>query len=474
MSTQQERQAEIASLEQQVAAGSGEDQAVNTDASVGVDEPAKSNIADITEQLESQVNNTSNRSVRSRTRDLNALNRKINNPRSNEDFGLSDYKASLDQRIEELAVRRKEDQEFINDRYDKQIADTEQDQANEAGGVRSKLVRMGGFLGESASHVGALVDLNQQHRDEINYLESQRTTELAEARRAYADQEFDLAERKFEAVQKTEQLIQDSKAKHFQRELQIRQEQRTAEQFELEVNELRKTTVDASERQGKVLDLIASGYEDPAKIMNFLNHDNDGRRVADFTLGEVAGVIDAYNTSLKDETIQVVGTPSTGIWQLQFDKKGNLIDKQMKLAPQRTSSSGSSVNSALNKVLDPDTLAQYNQRFGTNLPFGTTYAAFVGQQDQGVPTSNFSSGVPLYEQVFDVLKGSDNVNSFKHDAGVDGKFFSHKNTEVKDELRAKQTEMQNKGYNQQQQEAYFTNVLEQFNNGTLNDTLPAI
>jgi len=131
------------------------------------------------------------------------------------------YMAELQRQNDALDARRAADEAAINSSFD--VARKKQDiaQTHETGTFTSTLARIGGYLGDSASAQGALVNLNQQHQFEISDLEAKRASALQEAKNAVDEKQSALAIKKAQEYKDLSKEIQDRKEKFFTQSMQI-------------------------------------------------------------------------------------------------------------------------------------------------------------------------------------------------------------------------------------------------------------
>lgn len=191
----------------------------------------ESNVSEILTSLRNKSNNVSEDVVRSDTKSISKLGADIVNPET-QTFNISEYRKESEARRKELKSRAKEVRNRINASYDGGVEDKKNDQKNSVGNFRSKLSRIGGYLGESASHVGALEKLEQEHISEIDAIEGRRDTALREARQAYEDNDFALAKEKFAQENQLKKNTEASKQKFFNRQIALNNEERKREDFE--------------------------------------------------------------------------------------------------------------------------------------------------------------------------------------------------------------------------------------------------
>jgi hypothetical protein len=138
----------------------------------------------------------------------------------------NDYLANLKAENDALELRRANEVAGINAAFDQKRTQTEQAQKGEKGTFTSTLARIGGYLGDSASAMGAMVNLNQTHQFQLNDLEAKRQSAIQEAKNAIDDKQFAIARLKAQEAKDYAKEISDSKQKFFENNLRILNEQR--------------------------------------------------------------------------------------------------------------------------------------------------------------------------------------------------------------------------------------------------------
>lgn len=129
-----------------------------------------------------------------------------------------------------LEARRAAEEASINSTFDSKKTQTEQSQKQESGTFTSTLARIGGYLGDSASAQGAIINLNQQHTYQLQDLESKRQSALQEARNAITDKQFAIARLKASEAKDYAKEIADNKQQFFQNKIAILNQQRQADE----------------------------------------------------------------------------------------------------------------------------------------------------------------------------------------------------------------------------------------------------
>lgn len=175
---------------------------------------------------------------------------------SDAELASQNYRAELQKQYDALEARRTSDAESINRSFDVAKGKLGDEQTKEKGTFTSTLARIGGYLGDSASAQGALVNLNQKHQFEIGDLEAKRAAALSEARNAVDEKQSALALKKAQEYKDLSKEIQDRKEKFFTQSMQIIK----AEQDKQAEDRLKKTA-DISNAE-KIAESTASTLND--------------------------------------------------------------------------------------------------------------------------------------------------------------------------------------------------------------------
>jgi len=138
----------------------------------------------------------------------------------------------VEDRMAELDSRLESDLGSINAQFDQAGNDLDQAQRSETGTMATGLQRIGGFLGPSASSIGAMNNLAKTHRNEVTALEGMKASALQAARNATADQRFELASLRIQEAKALEQEVYNRRQDFFQNILSLNQEKRTEKEFE--------------------------------------------------------------------------------------------------------------------------------------------------------------------------------------------------------------------------------------------------
>lgn len=139
--------------------------------------------------------------------------------------------ATLDNYMAQLEARRKEQIDSINAGFDTTKTSTIDAQNKETGSTTVGLARMGGYLGGSASGTGVMLNLAQNHRDEITALEAKRQAAITEANNAITDKEFDVARAKVSEAKDLENTIYSRQKDFWDQQLQLQGENRAQDTF---------------------------------------------------------------------------------------------------------------------------------------------------------------------------------------------------------------------------------------------------
>jgi hypothetical protein len=164
----------------------------------------------------------------------------------------SDYLALLDNQNNQLETRRQNEINSINSSFDTAGTRLKQNQASETGTYTSTLARIGGYLGNSASATGAMVNLNQTHVNQVNDLEAKRQAAIQEANNAISDKQFEIARAKISEAKDYTKAIQDSKQKFFENNQQVIKDQQQGQ------------------KDAAIAKLYSEGTTDPATILSSL------------------------------------------------------------------------------------------------------------------------------------------------------------------------------------------------------------
>lgn len=138
----------------------------------------------------------------------------------------NEYLANLKAENDALEARRVAEEASINASFDTKKTQAQDAQTKEKGTFSSTLARIGGYLGNSASATGALVNLNQAHQFQLNDLESKRQAALSEARNAITEKQFAIARLKAQEAKDYVKAIADNKQQFFDNSLKVLNEQR--------------------------------------------------------------------------------------------------------------------------------------------------------------------------------------------------------------------------------------------------------
>lgn len=138
----------------------------------------------------------------------------------------NDYLTQLDKEYAALELKREREIAGINATFDTKKTQMENAQKGETGTFTSTLARIGGYLGESASATGAMINLAEAHRFQINDLEAKRQSAIQEAKNAVDDKQFAIARLKAQEAKDYAKEIADNKQKFFENNLKILTEQR--------------------------------------------------------------------------------------------------------------------------------------------------------------------------------------------------------------------------------------------------------
>jgi len=123
----------------------------------------------------------------------------------------------LDERQQTLRERFLEDKQGIEEDFDRKEDELKTDQAGEQGTFRNSLLRIGGFLGGSASHVTSMNKLAETHRKEVLELQSIEQDAISAARRSYEDGNFNIALKEIEVADEAIKGAEQARVDNYER-----------------------------------------------------------------------------------------------------------------------------------------------------------------------------------------------------------------------------------------------------------------
>lgn len=184
------------------------------------------------------------------------------------------YISEIDKQISQLESQRAGDVAGINAQFDETKRQTEDTQARETGATSVGLARIGGYLGNSASGTGAMLNLAQTHRTEILSLETKRSAALQEANNAYNERRFEFVKLKLNEAKSIEKEILDRKDKFFDQTIDLENARRQEDEYlrdktkdDLEMLAM----VDEEDIDPKKLKEIDSFYGIPGFSQNYID-----------------------------------------------------------------------------------------------------------------------------------------------------------------------------------------------------------
>jgi len=226
------------------------------------------------------------------------------------------YITLLEDQAKQLEERRKAEVAGIKAGFKKKEEDTKEAQRGEVGSTSIALQRIGGFLGGSASHVGALLGLASDHRSEISALEAQKASAIQKANSAITDKQFGIAKLRIQEAKDIEQIINDRRNKFFDQSMQIIRERRLQESEEREAaQEVFKNSLDVVDRVAPSLVDSMASFESEEEAANFiLGAARDFGVDPNILLGEVSELVEAKRVAERKE-LTTLGTkyPGAGI-----------------------------------------------------------------------------------------------------------------------------------------------------------------
>jgi hypothetical protein len=133
----------------------------------------------------------------------------------------------------QLAARKDAAIKGINSEFDTLKTDTQRAQTNETGAQSASLARIGGYLGDSASGNGVLLNLENRHRQELQTIEQKRAAAINEAQTAFEDNNFKVAQQAYQEAKDLQSQIYARQKDFADFSLQYQQFQNTKDQQQL-------------------------------------------------------------------------------------------------------------------------------------------------------------------------------------------------------------------------------------------------
>lgn len=134
-------------------------------------------------------------------------------------------------RMRMLDRRRSQESERIDAQFGEARRGLDDSQARERATTSTGLATIGGYLGGSASGMGAMANLQRTHEQEILSLEAKRQDAILAAENAIADQQFDLAKEYAKSIRDTEAEVQRRRETFFNQTLQYAQAMRQDDEY---------------------------------------------------------------------------------------------------------------------------------------------------------------------------------------------------------------------------------------------------
>lgn len=258
---------------------------------------------------------------------------------SDAELASKNYLAEIQKQYDALEARRASTEASINASFDNAKTKLGGEQTKEKGTFTSTLARIGGYLGDSASAQGALINLNQQHQFEIGDLEAKRASALQEARDAVDEKQAGLALKKAQEYKDLSKEIQDRKEKFFTQSMALVKEEREKQSEE----RLRKSAeiTDAT----KIADQTASTLDDFFKRNPTLTPEQQDQAIIDVAKAKgidptfVAQSLADYRRVVASTNPEIVREYEYAVAQGQFN--GTLIEyTKLKRDAMRVASTG--------------------------------------------------------------------------------------------------------------------------------------
>ncbi len=289
-----------------------------------------------------------------------------------------------------------------NAMYDRVRSGTEEQQRLETGTTSTALARAGGYLGFSSSGESKMISLERSHRAEILEIESRRTQALAEARTAYNEQLYGIAQEKQKLADEYEKQQYEEKQKYFDEVKNIqKQEKANADIYDA----IQSGAKDEMEVFGKLKDKAT-----PEQIKNFFdtfkpkttNSDLFKPSTSDtamlvgagFNSDDIQAIYDRLNEFGYDDVLKASLTP--------YQRR--VLDDMLTMKPEKEAASTSTSTSKNAITLSP---SQRAKLAGVNMTPVDINAFLNDVNEYGIETA--IKGIDNQEQidVINELFGSD-------------------------------------------------------------------
>lgn len=140
-----------------------------------------------------------------------------------------DAKKQIKDRRTQLSNRYAQEESLINQLFDQSSAELKQKQEKEFAGRSTQLITAGGYLGSTQSHEGVLANLSQTHKAEVSALTLKKLAAIQEARNAYEDRDYELADKYLKESKDLETNILSARKQFADQALAV-QKEKTSEQ----------------------------------------------------------------------------------------------------------------------------------------------------------------------------------------------------------------------------------------------------
>lgn len=150
---------------------------------------------------------SSSTSVRRDERDSASKMKRTRDERDNGKDSLSAAQEAADKRLERLLRNNLTSQRMdIEQSRQSNLSTAQQAQKGQDATLQSGLVRMGGYLGETASGTAAQISLNQRHTEELIEINNEADQALREAERAYQERDIERMNKNLERIAELEKF----------------------------------------------------------------------------------------------------------------------------------------------------------------------------------------------------------------------------------------------------------------------------
>ncbi len=230
----------------------------------------------------------------------------------------------------------------LQDTFNQRRSEQEQSNAQQLAGVKQALNLGGSSRYAPVSSSGIISMKEAQGIRALSDLDSQEQQLIAEAKQAQVDRDYQLLEQKLG-------LLENVRKEKSAAASALQEETRMAD-FQ-------------SSRDNAIAGLVSQGITDPVEMLNYLNFDEAGNRIGDFTLGEITGALSSLNE------LRGKGIGGTG-FTLDNKAIGQMLGSGLTTTDianmQADLNAGASLEDILSGYEDPEEASAVRRAFGVD------------------------------------------------------------------------------------------------------------